>query len=169
MKKLTVLGLCLFALSLAGTAFGDRIAKKSDENSTVWRVYGSLLKHPDDVYLFTYNDIFVLQLKELPNDKVIIKFKPVEMKNPEWKKFKTNGLDFNIYEQGEIEYYCATQEFKHEKKGSNHMIVISPLSGHEGENIAIQFTDLTGEVSDDICENVTLPSHGGLAHAHAVR
>lgn len=173
MNKVFVLVACFVIFGLVEPAFGERIVKTSDENSTSWRIYGSILKHPDATGIFTYNDIFVLKVHQRDNGKAFIKFKPVEMKNREWKQFRTNGLDFEIYPQDpdddDTEYYCAIQEFKHESGKSNHMIVISPLAGHNGEYIAIQFSDLTSRADADVCENVSLPSHGGLAHAHVVR
>ena len=91
------------------------------------------------------------------------------MKNSEWKKYKSNGLDFEIYSPSGIEYYCATNlQLNHDSSDSRHAIVISPLAGHNGDYIAIQFRDLPSDVPEDFCDNVTLPSHGGLAHAHRV-
>ena len=177
---ITICVLTLFSWSdVIGDSYTDTPAQEGAPERS-WRVFGALTNHPDDSPLFIVDDIFHLQQKEgnTEADKRTVKFKTPKMKNGSWKKGdgSKRTLHFKRYPDADsTEYLCKIAKFKSE----THIIVISRMAEQNPPQIAIQYDHVPdnyrGNHQDEenenepLCEEVTLQSHGGLAHAHAVR
>jgi hypothetical protein len=167
-RIIVLIALCALTLfnwkDVAGDSFTDTPTQE-DEPERSWQVFGALTKHPDDSPLFVIDDIFHLQ-HEAGNGRSVA-FKPFNMKNPGWNQYgSSKPLVFLRYPwpSPTTQYLCKVATFQ----GDSHLIVISRMAGHEETQIVIQYDHATKN-SQGQCDNVTLPSHGGLAHAHAVR
>lgn len=169
MNRIFILvALCWTVIFFCNEAWGEDIythtPDEEGEPTRSWRVFGAMTNHPDDSPMFVVDDIFLFQ-KDAGNSRNV-KFKPVNMKNPGWRE---NGhprtIVFTRYPSAEdTRYLCAVAVFQ----GVHHLIAISPMAEHKKQQIVIQY-DHAMSANPEQCENVTLPSHGGLAHAHAVR
>ena len=144
-----------------------------------WRVYGAMASHPDDAPLFVVDDIFYLQQG---NENSVL-FKPLKMKHSHWNSAyqESDDIEENLMGQNALvlrrfskedrrEYLCGRVKIANEK----HLIVISKMT-EDSENetnqdrITIEYEHNSNNPWHEQCENVVLPSHGGLAHAHATR
>ena len=161
MNRLCVLIIPMALFAVCNSAIGDNHHEaftKGDLSYKVWQVDWSNSEH------FEKNDIFTLTLRD--DGKVKLKAGP-KMKNRDWRDY-----DFESLVKGQTPYLCGKVSLKHkdtEHPGhpwQDHRVVISQENSGDTENILIQsdvWTDGTN------CNNVTLPSHGGLAHAHVFR
>ena len=131
---------------------------EGDPSYKVWQIDWSNSDH------FKKNDIFTLTQRD--DGKVKLKAGPT-MKNRDWRDY-----DFEALMKGQTPYLCGKVSLKH--KGSDEhghpwqdpRIVISQENSSDSDNILIQADEW---IEGTNCNNVSIPSHGGLAHAHVFR
>ena len=141
-----------------------QIPDADTEQARSWRVFGAMTKRPGDSPLFVVDDIFNLA-RDAGNSGNVL-FKPVNMNNPGWRE---NGnprtIVFRRYPASDtVQYLCAVEAFQ----GDHHLIAISAMAEQPEDQIVIQYMHAEN-ANPNQCTNLTLASHGGLAHAHAVR
>jgi hypothetical protein len=177
----------IFCIETNGQTAPDHFTKEvpTDTATRTWLVFGAMTSHPDDSPLFVVDDIFHLQ----EGNGRSVRFKPVKMKNSEWKSASQNDDDVEggKQNQGAIVLFryprcsannnCPVTEYlcgRVKVGGEKHLLVISKMAHQNGneadqDRITIEYEHAPNGNPNRLCENVVLPSHGGLAHAHATR
>lgn len=167
-KVISLVFVFTVALFAVNDLYGKDVYTEGDPLSKGWQVFGAMSTHPNDPLLLLVGDTFALK-KPSDNANVVL-FKPINLRNSEWKSaVDSNGtITFHKFEKnrpdgsGPVNYLCNKGVGL---GGLKHLIVISPQVSHP-DQIAIQWMH---NENDKKCDDIVLPSHGGLAHAHAVR
>lgn len=177
MNKLVVSLLCVVSIGACQDNMAEdpqlrpnhKAFTKGDLTSKVWQISkveekidecDESLPHPNERTNFEPHDIFVLREPEIDREKVDLA--PTSLMEARyWDEIQLDALFRDDYP-----YLCGYVRLDPKNDSKTHLVVMFHPDPKKIHNIDIIYKCIE---KDENCTNVSIPIHGGLAHAHAVR